>query len=38
MYKRHETGKFGEDAACEFLEKQNFKIIHRNYRCKMRRN
>jgi len=25
-------GKFGEDLACEFLKKQGYKIIERNYR------
>ncbi len=24
----------GEDAACEFLEKKNYKIIKRNFRCR----
>lgn len=38
MYIRHETGKLGEDLACEFLKKQNIKIIDRNFRCKIRRN
>ena len=35
MYKRHETGKTGEDLACDFLLKKNFEIIERNFRCKI---
>ena len=38
MYKRHEIGKLGEDLACEFIIKNNFIIIERNFRCKLRRN
>ena len=36
MYKRHETGKIGEDLACEFLIKNGLEIIERNFRCKIR--
>lgn len=35
MYKRHETGKDGEELAYEFLAKNNYKIITRNFRCKI---
>lgn len=27
-----ESGNLGEDMACELLQKQGFKILHRNYR------
>lgn len=29
---RKETGKIGEDIACQFLEQKGFKILERNYR------
>lgn len=29
---RKETGRIGEDVACQFLERKGFKIIGRNYR------
>lgn len=32
MYDKQETGKLGESLAAEFLEKQGFNILHRNYR------
>lgn len=35
MYIRHETGKIGEDLACEYILKKNFEIIERNFRCKI---
>ena len=35
MYKRHETGKKGEELACKFLIKNNYQIIIRNFRSKM---
>ena len=35
MYKRHETGKYGEYIACEFLIKNNYEIFLRNFRCKI---
>lgn len=38
MYKSHEIGKTGEDLACNFLLKQNFEIIERNFKSKLRRN
>ena len=33
--KRSETGKLGEDKACEYLKKNGYKIIERNHRNKM---
>ena len=35
MYKRHEIGKLGEDIACDFLIKNYYEIIERNFKCKM---
>ena len=35
MYKRHVIGKRGEDIATEFLIKQGYNIIERNFQCKM---
>lgn len=35
MYKRHETGRKGEEIACEFLIKNNYKILIKNFRCKI---
>lgn len=34
MYKRHITGKLGEDIAVNFLENKGYKIIERNFECK----
>ncbi len=34
MYERHETGKWGEDRACQYLEKRNYEIVERNFLCK----
>ena len=33
MYKKQSIGRFGEDTACEYLEKNKYKIIDRNFRC-----
>lgn len=35
MYIRHELGSNGEEIACDFLEKSGYKIIEKNYRCKI---
>lgn len=32
---RQQTGKFGEQLACEFLNKKKYHIIEQNYRCKI---
>lgn len=34
MYFKHEIGKLGEDLATDFLIKQNYKIVERNFECK----
>ena len=34
MYVNHILGRFGEDKACNYLEKNNYKIIERNFICK----
>ncbi len=34
MYIKQTLGKFGENKACSYLEKNNYKIIERNFRCK----
>jgi len=31
--KRRETGRLGENIACDFLGKNGYRIIERNYRC-----
>lgn len=31
-YERHTLGAAGEDAACEYLQKQKYRILARNYR------
>ena len=33
MYFKQLTGKYGEEVACEYLEKNNYKIIERNFSC-----
>ena len=35
MYKRHMIGKQGEDIVCEYLKKNGYKILERNYFCKI---
>lgn len=34
MYINQEIGNLGEDFACEYLQKNNYKIVERNFRCK----
>lgn len=34
MYKRHETGKQGEELAVKYLEQNGYKVIERNFECK----
>lgn len=34
MYFRQEIGKWGENLACKYLEKNNYKIIERNFLCR----
>lgn len=34
MYLRHEIGKIGEDLAVEYLEKEGYRVIERNFECK----
>ena len=38
MYLRHELGKHGEEIACDFLVRNYYEIIERNFKCKLRRN
>lgn len=33
MYKKQYIGKYGENFACDFLEKNGYKIIERNFSC-----
>lgn len=33
MFEKQSIGKFGEDAACKYLEKNGYRIIDRNFRC-----
>jgi putative endonuclease len=35
MFWKRFLGIFGEDTACEFLKKQGYRIIERNYKCKL---
>jgi len=32
--KKQETGKLGEQVACKALEKQGYRILEKNYRCR----
>lgn len=34
MYKRHETGRIGEEIAVSYLEKMGYEIIDRNFECR----
>ena len=34
MYVNQTLGRFGEEKACIYLEKNNYKIIERNFRCR----
>lgn len=34
MYLNRETGKIGENLACQYLEKNKYRIIERNFRCR----
>lgn len=34
MYQRHKLGQIGEELASKYLEKQGYRIIQRNFRCK----
>lgn len=34
MYIKQEIGQIGENLACTYLEKNNHKVIERNFRCK----
>ncbi len=35
MNHRIELGKFGEDFACAYLQRQGYDILYRNFRCRM---
>lgn len=34
MYLNYEKGIIGENLACQYLEKNNYQIIERNFRCR----
>lgn len=34
MYFRQEIGRWGENLTCQYLEKNNYKIIERNFLCR----
>lgn len=33
MYKKQTIGKFGEDVACDYLRKNEYQILERNFSC-----
>ncbi|MCR5146526.1 MAG: YraN family protein [Clostridia bacterium] len=33
MYKKQSIGKFGENVACKYLKKNNYKVLDRNFNC-----
>ncbi|MBR4847679.1 MAG: YraN family protein, partial [Phascolarctobacterium sp.] len=35
MNRRSELGKFGVDFACRYLQQQGYKILFRNFRCRI---
>lgn len=35
MYIKHEIGKVGENLSCKYLEANNYKILEKNYRCRI---
>lgn len=35
MYKTQKIGKFGEDRVAEYLQENGYKILDRNFNCKM---
>ena len=34
MYQKQTIGRFGEKVACEYLEKNDYKILDRNFKCR----
>lgn len=34
MYFRQEIGRWGENLACQYLEKNNYRVIERNFLCR----
>ena len=34
MYIKHALGQYGENLSCEYLQKNNYTIVQRNFRCK----
>jgi len=35
MYEKHKIGELGEDIACKYLTQSGYKIIERNFDCKL---
>ena len=33
MYNKHQLGNSGEKLACEYLEKENYRILEKNFKC-----